>query len=390
MEFGGRFFPAPPSELQDAAENLALMPERVLLNALAAADLRLEKSATLQGVNQHVVAFTHQGKTFRVFLNINTVLPTAAEIVSDFPDHMFWQLWGDTTTRVAYSTWVIETGGIRYPHQFDFTRQELPYQSLTITKLTINPALTAEQFNIPTDVIEAFGKSRVAINDLPLGWRGRGQAAELASGVVKIPAGWDVAMVRQSDGVVIIEAPISPGYSGKVLAEAERRFPGVPVKVVVTTSDAWPHIGGIREYVARGITIYVLDLNRPLLGRVIAAPHQTHPDALAKTPRKANFQIVAGKTTIGTGANRLELYPIRGESSERMLMVYFPEHGLLYGSDLIQKSGKNYFMPQYLSELMDAVTREKLAVKSVFAMHAPLTPWQEITDTVTKLLAGSN
>jgi hypothetical protein len=30
------------------------------------------------------------------------------------------------------------------------------------------------------------------------------------------------------------------------------RYPGVKVKAVVTTSDAWPHLGGVREYVARG------------------------------------------------------------------------------------------------------------------------------------------
>ncbi len=389
-EFNGRYVPAQQSELQDAEETLVLAPERALLNAIEASDLRREKDEVLQGVNQHVLVFTWQGKPFRIFLNANTALPTGAETVSDYPYHMFWGLWGDTATRVYYSTWMIEIGGVRYPRQFDVVRQGMPFQSVTVTKLEINPAPAAEQFNITPEIKGAFGKNKIAIDDLPLGWRGRGQPQEIAKDAVIIPAGWNVALVRQPDGVVIIEGPISPGYSARVIAEAERRFPGAPIKAVISTSDAWPHIGCVREYVARGITVYALDLNRPLLERVIAAPRRNHPDMLAKNPRKPNFRIVSGKTVLGEGANRMEIYPIRGEGSERMLMVYFPESGLLYGSDLIQKTmDGSFFMPQYLSELADAVTREKLSVKSVFAMHTSLTPWNEITDALARNLSDS-
>lgn len=141
-----------------------------------------------------------------------------------------------------------------------------------------------------------------------------------------------------------------------MISEAERRYPGSPIKAVITTSDAWPHIGGVREYAARGIPIYALDLNRPILDRLIKSPHKLDPDALARSPKPPKFQTVSAKTVIGSGANRLELYPIRSETGERMIMVYLPEHRLLYSSDLIQP-GQNgsFFMPQYLSEVMWAV-----------------------------------
>jgi hypothetical protein len=200
-----------------------------------------------------------------------------------------------------------------------------------------------------------------------------------------------VTLVRQSDGVVIIEAPISSGYSAKVLAEVERRFPGVPVKAVVTTSDAWPHLGGVREYAARGIPVYALDVNRPILERLLAAPRRFHPDALERAPRKATFRIVSKKTLLGEGANRLELYPIRTETGERMMMVYFPEHRLLYGSDLVQKMRDgSFFMPQYLSELMSAVGRERLTVDKVFAMHMTPVAWTEVTAAVAKASAPAS
>lgn len=128
---------------------------------------------------------------------------------------MFWSVWGDTTTRVYYSIWMIEPGGIRYPRQFDVMRDGKPYESMTITKLTINPLLTAEQFNIPPETREAFGKSKITMYDLPLGWRGRSQPQELAKDVVKIPAGFDVALVRQSQLAPSIRlAPLRPNLVG--------------------------------------------------------------------------------------------------------------------------------------------------------------------------------
>jgi len=75
---------------------------------------------------------------------------------------------------------------------------------------------------------------------------------ELAPSVLLIEAIWYVAIVDQGDGLVVIEAPFSSSYSAKVLAEAQARFPSKPVKAVVTTSDSWPHLAGIREYAAHG------------------------------------------------------------------------------------------------------------------------------------------
>jgi hypothetical protein len=49
---------------------------------------------------------------------------------------------------------------------------------------------------------------------------------------------------------------------------------------VLSTSDTWPHIGGMRFAVSQDFNLYVLDLNRPLL----AAARRGAADACA-TPR---------------------------------------------------------------------------------------------------------
>ena len=191
-------------------------------------------------------------------------------------------------------------------------------------------------------------------------------------------------------GLVILEAPLTGNYSQKVLAEAERRFPGVPVKAVVSTGDAWTYIGGVREYVARGIPVYALDWNKPILERLIKAPFRFVPDTLARQPRAPKFNFVSGKTVIGAGENRIELYPVRGSGGERMMLAYFPQHKLLYGSDLVQPGRGGFFSSQYLAETAAVVEGQHLTVEQVYAMHLPATPWNKVTQALEKAFAPSS
>ena len=255
----------------------------------------------------------------------------------------------------------------------------MPAQTLTITKIDFNRSFSSDTFAISADTRQAF-LSRVTktVDDRDLGKT----ATDLASGIVLIPGAWNATLVRQDDGLVVLEAPISSGYSARVLDFAQAKFPGVPVKAVITTSDSWPHIGGVREYVAHGTPVYVLDRTAPLIERFLKAPRTRYPDTLANKPRKADLRRVSSKTVIGSGPNRIEIYPIHGETSERQMMVYFPEHKLLYGSDPFQELDGSFFFPQTVSELENAVERQHLAVDRFFMMHIEVTPWSKAVDAV--------
>jgi hypothetical protein len=115
---------------------------------------------------------------------------------------------------------------------------------------------------------------------------------------------------------------------------------------------------------------------------MIAAPHTVQPDELQRSPRRPEFRLVHGKTIVGTGPNRLEIYPLRGETSERQMMIYFPEHHLLYGSDSFQTQAGKFFFPQEVTELTDAVKREHLQVDQFFMMHIGPTTWSELGKAV--------
>ena len=146
-------------------------------------------------------------------------------------------------------------------------------------EITFNPKLKEDDFRIPEDVGKDFLTKKRTVEETPLGLSGS-PAEEIAPGVVVVPELWKVEEIRQTDDIVIPEAPISNGHSKRVIEDAAKRFPSLPVKAVITTSDAWPHIGGLREYAARGIPIYALDLNRPIIERLLSAPHHIAPTRL--------------------------------------------------------------------------------------------------------------
>src|SRR5262245_20868568 len=257
-QFGPRWSAAGRSEMAAAEEWMTDSPQRVLLDAVAARDLRREGDLVFQGVPHRVVAFGSGETRRRLLLNAETGFLTAVETRRAYPEDLFWQVWGDVPTRVAYSFWELRPGGLFYPTQWDVERGGRPWRSFTLTGLQPSPAFPEDAFAIPASIVEAAkDRANQSLDDPPLG-SGSRPAVELASGVVVIPGSWGVALVRQPDGVVVLEAPISAEYSARVLDEARRRFPDLPVKAVVSTSDSWPHFGGIREYAARGVPIYLL------------------------------------------------------------------------------------------------------------------------------------
>jgi hypothetical protein len=193
--------------------------------------------------------------------------------------------------------------------------------------------------------------------------------------------------VKQSDGIVILEAPISSFYTQAVIEEARKRNPGMPLKAVLSTSDSWPHFGGVRYAVAQSLPVYILDLNQSLLEKMINAPHTLDPDALedSKNSRVPHWRIVSEKEEVGSGENRMELYPLRGASTERQYMVYFPEFRLLYASDtLVVHDDGTLYDPQLMHEVIQAVERANLKVDTVFAMHQGPVPWSQVVALVAK------
>jgi hypothetical protein len=371
--------PASLANVDEARYALALGPMRVLLTALHAADLHYGTPTLLRETMHPVLAFKWQGQSVRVMINPYTHLPDAVETDAVLRDH--WYQWGDVRRRIYFEGFQL-IHGIVYPTNEVEERNGILWQSRQVLGLNLNPPLEAADFKMDAQAAQKSLQSA--------GWERTFAAkagVELAPGITLFPGAWNATVVKQEHGIVLLEAPLSGTYLGGVFEKAKSQYPGTPVAAVVSTSDSWPHVGGVRQAVALGLPVYILDLNKPLLDRLIASTRREHPDLLAQSPRHARWRIVSQKVQVGSGSNRMVLYPLRGASTERQYMVYFPEHQLLYASDtLALNDDGSLYDPELMREVIEAVKRENLPVTTVFAMHQGPIPWAQVTAMVEKAL----
>jgi len=367
------------SDIDGARERLALGPARVLLTAAAASDLHYAAPETVRESSHAVVGFTWNHVPVRLLLNPFNHLPDAVETTQEF--HDFWYFWGDVQQRIYFDNYKL-VQGISFPTNAMEERNGTLWSSEQALDVEFNVAIDDKAF-----AMDAKAAKQSAAQP---GWnrpfRGKTDTA-LAPGIDLFPGSWNSTIVKEPDGIVILEAPISGQYTHGVVEEARKRYPGMPVTAVLSTSDSWPHTGGVRQAVAEGLPVFILDLNRPLLDRMVSAPHTLDPDALQSAGKQARplWKIVASREEVGSGANRMELYPLRGASTERQYMVYFPEHHLLYASDtLALNEDGSLYDPELMNEVAQAVKREKLTVDKVYAMHQGPVDWSHVIELIEK------
>lgn len=371
--------------LQQSQEALALAPEQAVLDALAAGEARVLPGTVVDGRPLDAIALRRQGAEERLYLDRQTHLPAAVEITRELPYESFYGELGALTTRIQFASWWSIGGGLRYPREWTvYFRGQLQRVAI-LNQMELRVAPAADLFAIPDETARAFRNRTIkSIEDYPLGWPpGAGptpRAAEVVPGVVFIPGWMNVVLVKQDDGLVVVEAPISSGYSARVIADAERRFPGSRVKAVVSTSDAPVHFGGVREYAARGTPIYVRDANLESLAALLSAPHAILLDAYARAPRPPDLRAVSSPVTLGSGANQLVIHPVHSAGGERSLMVYLPRHRLLYTADMpVTDRGRPFRFHSFT--IADAVAQAHLEVDRVLGIHAAPTPWQDVEST---------
>ena len=381
----------------------AAAPEWALRNPIAALrraqraiDLRLEADVSWHGATQHVVSFHDEGYPVRIYVGAETGLPSATEALLTYQDQhgadsIAWNALGDVAERTEYMNWSV-ADGIRYPLQQDTLRDGRLMRTVLISSVKLNMPVDVTDLALRSG--EAFAPA--SVQDLRPDQKVPGPypdkpIAEIAPGIVQIPNSWYSAIVRQTDGLVIIDAPISAGYAKGVLAEAAKRYPGVPVKALITSTGFFWHVAGVREFAARGIPIYAEARNAPVIARMLAAPHTLAPDKLSARPHLRPFIIpVSRRTVIGKGANAIELYPV-AQATTPMLMSYVRDSRLLHTGEMVQPLGPggSILFPESVIELLHTVRADGLSVDRMVGMHMSPTPWSALEAMLKNAKASS-
>jgi len=185
-------------------------------------------------------------------------------------------------------------------------------------------------------------------------------------------------VTRVGDEVIVFEATQSEQRARKDADAIARLFPGPHKITVVVTDLAWPHISGVRYWVASGATIVTHSAGRAFLQSVIDRRWTLAPDLLEQRRQAhqlapANIIGVDAITALAKGA--VTLHPIDGIGSETALMAYVARDRFLWASDYIQTVAEPTL---YAGDVLSAVRRDGLLPERTAAQHLALTPWSVV------------
>jgi hypothetical protein len=162
------------------------------------------------------------------------------------------------------------------------------------------------------------------------------------------------AIALVADTVFILDSPQGDRRARQDSSWIGKLFPGRHPLVFVAATDIWPHIAGLRYWVANGATVVTHPLTAPMIRAT------TH----------ARIETVRSRESRAGGA--LTIFPINGAASEGVLGAYIADAGFLWASDRVQDTTSPNL---YISELVQTTDELHLTPRVTSGPHFRLVPW---------------
>ena len=205
--------------------------------------------------------------------------------------------------------------------------------------------------------------------------------------IQQMPGGNRVMFVEFRDHVVVLEAPTPQSAATAVLDIVRRTVPGKPVRYVAFSHAHDDHGGGLRPYIAEGITIVTTPGNRAFIERVASAKHTLRPDVLSPSPRAPVIETFTKKRVLTDGEMTVELHDIGPTSHmSEIVMAYLPRQRLVFQGDLLILPTRGEPAPANMltAELAQAIDRLKLDVETIAGVHGRVGTLADLREAVSK------
>ncbi|MGQ0538240.1 MAG: MBL fold metallo-hydrolase [Gemmatimonadaceae bacterium] len=361
--------PEPPAQLAGSRQALSFLPHRLLLaaldapNALSAIPGRSYRGDTLAGVR-----YASGADTVALYFDRLSGVLVVVETVTDDP------VLGDRRRAAIYTRWT-PAGAIKFPRQHDVEINARPSEHMNVLAASTNAVLAESLFAIPDSIVARAQRpaapAAVTVTLVELGpgvWRAEGGSHH-------------TLVVEQPRGLLLGEAPQNRVRMSAVLDTLRSRFPQKPVELVVNTHHHWDHAGGLREVLARGVSVVTHARNVDFVRGIGRARKTVAPDALSRGAQVPNVRGVSDSLALGSADGRVVVYSLPTAHAEGVLAVYVPSVGVLFTSDVLSPGppGPTPFPALGSRELDDFASRRGLSVRRFVGGHGRVAEWEEVT-----------
>jgi glyoxylase-like metal-dependent hydrolase (beta-lactamase superfamily II) len=333
-----------PAAVQDRLRQLWSTPHGVIKAALANAGR----------VDGSTITFSVAGRAIKASLNEQNLVDKVSYLSSA-------DVIGDYSVEISYSDYS-DFGGVKFPRRIVQTEDGHPTLELNISAVRPN---TAVALDVPANVRDAPPPPALTV-----------AVEKLADGVWYLTTpnarSW---LVEFNDHLVLVEGMTGEARSLAINAEIAKLVPNKSLRYVINTHAHYDHAGGLRTYVAQGVTVVTHELNKPFFEKAWARPRTIAPDQLSKSPKPALFETVSDKKVMTDGTQTIELYHMKGTSHNvANMIVFMPRHGLAFWGDGYNPPAGNDARdpartPEQGIDIYRVITANNLDVKTIAPAH---------------------
>jgi glyoxylase-like metal-dependent hydrolase (beta-lactamase superfamily II) len=284
---------------------------------------------------------------------------------------------GDMLVEADYSDYK-DFGGVMFPMKIVQKQGGFPVLDLTVNEVRPSAPVDIE---VPQAVRDAVPPPSTV------------ESQQVADGVWFLSASSHNGVVVEFNGyTAVIDAPLNETRSLAVIAEVKKLVPNKPLRYVINTHPHFDHSGGLRTYVAEGVTIITDSINRPFFERTFQLPHTLNPDSLSRNPKPAQFITVTDNYVLTDGTRALELYVMQNNThNPGLLLAYLPKEKILAQADSYTPPTPNLSPPPAANvinarnlNLEENIDRLHLNVQKILPIHGRIMTIAEFRKAIGK------
>jgi glyoxylase-like metal-dependent hydrolase (beta-lactamase superfamily II) len=365
-----------PGGLGDLRAQQRAFPTLWLLEALEAAPTLRLVPAPGGGGGPLVGLTTADSRAVALRFAPDTGLLAAVEALSVDPVE------GDLRTVTEFSAYG-RTGALMLPRRRVVRTQHDVLLDVRAERLAVDEPLDESCFEIPPDFTTSVAAPPATPGPVPLA-----DDVYLLQGLAG--GAYNALAVLFADFVLMVEAPESApatGATSQALAWARGVAGGRPVRRLAVTHFHLDHAGGIRDYVAEGVTIVTTAHNRAWVEDAARSVFAMAPDRLARAPRPPVVDVFEGDRHVIAGARqRVEIHLLPWDHAREEAFFYLPRQKLVFEGDLFASGGgEQPPVAQGSAVLLERRIRELgLDVETIVGVHGRPRPYADLRTAIEK------